>query len=207
MRHTSRMPCALHGTERGEPDDSVLIADSCRFPERFGVLFDRHAATIHGYIARRLGHDAADDLVAETFLVAFRLRAAYDVGQPSARPWLYGIATRLVSRHRRDELRFFRAIARTGVDPAAEPVADEAGRRADARALNRRLAAALAGLSEAERDALLLITEGLGFEEAARALRVPAGTLSSRVARARRKVREVLGGVNPADERWETGNG
>src|SRR5205823_1447414 len=84
---------------------------------------------------------AADDLVAEVFLVAFRQRGGYDTGRPSARPWLYGIATRLISRRRRDEVRFFRAIARTGVDPAAdpvaEPVADEGIRRADARTLHR----------------------------------------------------------------------
>ena len=105
------------------------------------MVFDRHAAAIHGYIARRLGRDAADDLVAETFLAAFRQRGGYDPDQPSARPWLYGIATRLVSRRRRDEVRFFRAIARTGIDPAtdpaAEPVADEGIRRADARTLHR----------------------------------------------------------------------
>lgn len=207
MRHTPRTVCAPGETEPGEPDDSVLIADSCDFPERFGVLFDRHAATIHGYIARRLGRDAADDLVAETFLVAFRRRAAYDRSESSARPWLYGIATRLIGRHQRDELRFFRAIGRTGVDPPAEPVAEEAGRRVDARALNRHLAAALAALSQADRDALLLITEGLGFDEAAQALGVPAGTLSSRVARARRKVRKELGGVNPAEERWGKAHG
>jgi RNA polymerase sigma factor (sigma-70 family) len=207
MNYAPRIMCAPDDSERAGPDDSALIADSCHLPERFGVVFDRHAATIHGYIARRLGHDAADDLVAETFLVAFRRRAAYDLGQPSARPWLYGIATRLISHHRRDEVRFFRAIARTGIDPAAEPVADEAGRRVDARVLNRCLAAALAALSEADRDALLLIAEGLSFEEAARALDVPAGTLSSRVARARRKVRKELGAVNPAGQGREQGNG
>jgi DNA-directed RNA polymerase specialized sigma24 family protein len=112
------------GTERGQPDDGRLIAESWRVPERFGVVFDRHAAAIHGYIARRLGRDAADDLVGETFLVAFGRRGGYDPEQPSARPWLYGIATRLVSRRRRDEVRFFRAIARTGIDPAADPVAE-----------------------------------------------------------------------------------
>ena len=64
------------------------------------MVFDRHAAAIHGYIARRLGRDAADDLVGETFLVAFGPRDGYDPDQPSARPWLYGIATRLVSRRR-----------------------------------------------------------------------------------------------------------
>ena len=87
------------GTERGQPDDGRLIAESWRVPECFGVVFDRHAAAIHGYIARRLGRDAADDLVGETFLVAFARRSGYDPDQPSARPWLYGIATRLVSRH------------------------------------------------------------------------------------------------------------
>ena len=211
MSQMSQVAHESPGTERGQPDDAGLIAESCRAPERFGAVFDRHAAAIHGYIARRLGRDAADDLVAETFLVAFRQRGGYDPAQPSARPWLYGIATRLVSRRRRDEVRFFRAIARTGIDPAAdpvaEPVADEGIRRADARTLHRQLAGALAGLAAADRDALLLVADGLSYAEAAQALGVPDGTLSSRVARARRKLREGLGGVNPADEHEEQGHG
>jgi RNA polymerase sigma-70 factor, ECF subfamily len=207
MSHVSQVAHESPDTQRGQPDDAGLIAESCRVPERFGVVFDRHAAAIHGYIARRLGRDAADDLVAETFLVAFRQRGGYDPDQPSARPWLYGIATRLVSRRRRDEVRFFRAIARTGVDPAAdpvaEPVADEGIRRADARTLHRQLA----GLAAADRDALLLVADGLSYAEAAQALGVPDGTLSSRVARARRKLRAGLGGVNPAGESEEQGHG
>jgi RNA polymerase sigma factor (sigma-70 family) len=180
-----------------EPPDATLIAQSGIEPERFGVVFDRHAPAIYGYIARRLGRDVADDLVAETFLIAFRQRAGYDSAQPDARPWLYGIATRLVSRHRRGEVRFFRAIARTGVDPAAGPVDEEAVRRASAQAVRRELAAALAALSAADRDALLLFTEGLAYAEVAAALGVPVGTVSSRIARARRKVKLALGGVNP----------
>jgi RNA polymerase sigma-70 factor (ECF subfamily) len=211
MSQMSQVAHESPGTERGQPDDAGLIAESCLAPERFGVVFDRHAAAIHGYIARRLGRDAADDLVAETFLVAFRQRGGYDPAQPSARPWLYGIATRLVSRRRRDEVRFFRAIARTGIDPAAdpvaEPVADEVIRRADARTLHHQLAGALAGLAAADRDALLLVADGLSYAEAAQALGVPDGTLSSRVARARRKLREGLGGVNPAGESEEQGHG
>jgi len=205
MSQVSQAARESSGTRRGQPDDDAgLIAESRRVPERFGAVFDRHAAAIHGYIARRLGRDAADDLVAETFLVAFRQRGGYNPGQPSARPWLYGIATRLISRRRRDEVRFFRAIARTGVDPAAdplaEPVADVGIRRADAQTLHRQLAGALAGLAAADRDALLLVADGLSYAEAAQALGVPAGTLSSRLARARRKLRAGLGGVNPGDE-------
>jgi RNA polymerase sigma factor (sigma-70 family) len=207
MSHGSQVARESPGSQRGQPDDARLIAESCRVPERFGAVFDRHATAIHGYVARRLGRDAADDLVAETFLVAFRQRASYEPDQSSARPWLYGIATRLVSRRRREEVRFFRAIARSGIDPAAdpvaEPVADQSARRVDAQALHRRLAGALAVLSPADRDALLLVADGLSYQEAAQALGVPAGTLSSRLARARRTVRAALGGANPADERQE----
>src|SRR6266568_2374810 len=170
MRQVSQAARESSGTQRDRPDDAGLIAESCRVPERFGAVFDRHAAAIHGYIARRLGRDAADDLVAETFLVAFRQRGGYDQDQPSARPWLYGIATRLISRRRQEEVRFFRAIARTGIDPTAdpvaEPVADKSVRRADARALHRRLAGALAGLSTAGRDAV--VPGGPGPPETAR---------------------------------------
>jgi RNA polymerase sigma-70 factor, ECF subfamily len=180
-------------------DDAALIELSRHAPERFGVLFDRHAPEISRYISRRLGPDAADDLVAETFLVAFRKRGHYDMACPDARPWLYGIATRLIGRHQRNEVRFFRAIARTGVDPAAEPVADQVTDRIAAQAARRELAAALAGLSPGQRDVLLLVASGLGYQETARALGVPVGTVSSRLIRARRKVREALGGQDPTD--------
>jgi RNA polymerase sigma factor (sigma-70 family) len=178
-------------------DDAALIARSLHAPECFGVLFDRHAPAIGRYIARRLGPDAADDLVAETFLAAFRRRGHYDLAYGDARPWLYGIATRLIGRHSRDEVRFFRAIARTGVDPAAEPLADQVIDRVAAQAARRELAAALARLSQGQRDVLLLVASGLGYAEAALALEVPAVTVSSRLVRARRKVREALGGQDP----------
>jgi RNA polymerase sigma factor (sigma-70 family) len=186
------------------PDDATLIRHSLDTPECFGALFDRHAPAIHRYIAQRLGPDAADDLVSETFLVAFRKRRQYDAARADARPWLYGIATRLVGRRQRDEVRFFRAIARTGIDPAVEPLADQVTNRVAAQAARRELAAALAGLPRAQRDVLLLVASGLGYQEAALALRVPAGTVSSRLARARRQVRSALGGHDPAQARRDS---
>jgi RNA polymerase sigma factor (sigma-70 family) len=190
----------------GTGGDAAVIERSLLAPECFGALFDRHAPTIHRYIARRLGPDAADDLVAETFLAAFRRRDRYDQEQADARPWLYGIATRLIGRHRRDEVRFFRAIARTGVDPAGEPVADRVTERVTAQAVSRELAAAVAGLSQAHRDVLLLTASGLGYAETAAALGIPAGTVSSRLVRARRNVRQALGGRNPAAPGEDEGN-
>jgi DNA-directed RNA polymerase specialized sigma24 family protein len=72
---------------------------------------DRYYTEIHGYVARRLGPGLADDVAAETFLVAFDRRDRYDAAYPFARPWLYGIASNLVSRHRRAEVRQYRALA------------------------------------------------------------------------------------------------
>lgn len=178
-------------------DDAALIAESLRTPERFGVLFDRHAPAIHRYAVRRLGPDMADDIVADTFLAAFRRRHRYDPAHADARPWLFGIATRLIGRHRRDEIRFFRAIGRTGVDPATEQVADLATDRAAASAVRRQLADAIAGLSQAHRDVLLLTASGFGYAEVAGALGIPVGTVSSRLVRARAKVRVSLGGSDP----------
>lgn len=178
-------------------DDAALIIRSLHAPEGFGELFDRHAPAIFRYIARRLGPDAADDLVAETFLTAFRKRGGYAAEHADARPWLYGIATRLIGRYRRDEVRFFRAIARTGVDPAAEPVADQVADRVAAQSASRELAAAVAALSQAQRDVLLLVASGLSYQEVGLALGIPAGTVSSRLVRGRRKVRVALGGQDP----------
>src|ERR1700690_1817834 len=71
----------------------------------------------------------------------------------------------LIGGHRRDEVRFFRAIARTGVDPAAEPEADRVTDQVAAQAASRELAAAIAGLSREHRDGLLLTASGLRYAE------------------------------------------
>jgi hypothetical protein len=86
---------------RGAEDDATLIRAPQLEPERFAGLFRRHAPVLQRYVTRRLGPDAAEDVVAETFLTAFRQRGQYDQGRPDARPWLYGIATNLIGRHRR----------------------------------------------------------------------------------------------------------
>jgi RNA polymerase sigma factor (sigma-70 family) len=196
------------GEVSASPDglaDAALIERSIGEPGCFAQLFDRHAPAIYRYVARRLGPDAADDLSSEVFLIAFHRRDSYDLAQPNARPWLYGIATRLISRRSRDEVRFFRAIARMSVSPAAEPVADQVTERVDAQALSGRLATGLASLPGRYRDTLLLVASGLSHEEVARALGIPAGTVASRLARARRKLRAALGGDNPAQVRGNDG--
>ncbi|MEU4408887.1 RNA polymerase sigma factor [Streptosporangium sp. NPDC023963] len=182
--------------DSAEHDDAELIRLSWDDPEQFAALFDRYAHQIHRYVARRLGTQPADDIVAETFLAAFRRRDTYDTAQRLARPWLYGIATTLVARHRRDEERFLRALSRTGVDPLPEPMADTVISRVAAQHETRRLAGALARLSRGDRDVLLLVAWGdFGYEEVAQALGIPLGTVRSRLHRARKKTRAALDGA------------
>jgi RNA polymerase sigma factor (sigma-70 family) len=143
--------------DRGESDARV-IARSRDEPELFAVLYDRHADAVHRYAARRLGPEAAEDLMAETFVIAFQRRHTFDLARADARPWLFGIATNLVGRHRRAEARRFKALSRLP-EPVEheEPVADRAVARAGATGVRRDLAAALAGLSARHRDVVLLI--------------------------------------------------
>lgn len=173
-----------------DTDDASVIARSRSEPEAFSILFRRHAPRIQRYIARRIGPDAAEDVVAETFLLAFRQRDRYDPARADAMPWLYGIATNLIGRHRRTEIRMYQAVVRTGADPVTEPFTD----RIDAAvSVDRALAAALASLPARYRDPLLLVAwGGLSYEETALALGVPVGTVRSRLHRARTSLRRHL---------------
>lgn len=104
-------------TSRTEVDDASFIERSRHDPEAFAEVFRRYAPDITRYVTRRLGNDATEDVVAETFLAAFRQRNGYDLSRQNARPWLYGIATNLMRRHLRAEVRQLRLLERTGVDP------------------------------------------------------------------------------------------
>ncbi|MFI7700044.1 RNA polymerase sigma factor [Nonomuraea sp. NPDC049480] len=178
-------------------DDSTLIGYSLSDPESFAALFDRHADEIHRYAARRLGSELAEDVTGEVFLVAFRGRARYDRSWPDARPWLYGIATKVVAQHRRAERRRTAAMAKVSVERPGT-FDDRSADRVTAEQLQPRLAGALTRLSAGERDLLLLVAwADLTYEDAAIALGVPVGTVRSRLHRLRVKVRRALGGIDP----------
>ena len=173
--------------------DAAVIERSWHEPDLFAAVFDRYYAEIHAYVTRRLGRSLADDLASETFLIAFDRRRRFDVAQPSARPWLYGIAGNLIARHRRAEVRQYRALARSHSADTVDGHGDRVDGRLDAQALRAPLAAALLDIAERDREVLLLVAWAqLTCEEAAQALGIAAGTARSRLHRARRKVRAAL---------------
>ena len=184
-----------------EPADAEVISRSQQLPEFFSLIFDRYFAQVHGYVARRLGTDLADDVAAETFLIAFRQRGRYGATRGPVRAWLYGIATNLMHRHRRDEVRFYRALTRVPILNPAESHEERVAARVSGLALRRRLAGALAGLAPGDRDVLLLVALAeLTYEEVAAGLGIAYGTVGSRLSRARREVRKALGQTNPTTE-------
>ena len=156
--------------------DSEIIQRSLEEPGVFSEIFERHVRPVGGYLRRRVGADAVDDVLSETFLVAFKRRAAFDPAWETARPWLLGIATRLVKSHRTAEARQWRSFAASDA-------------RMDADAALKALTPRIAALSAKDRDTLLLYAwADLTYEQIAESLGVPVGTVRSRLNRVRRKL-------------------
>ncbi|WP_218108272.1 RNA polymerase sigma factor [Micromonospora matsumotoense] len=176
-----------------ERTDAEVITDSLAEPARFGVLYERHARVLHGYAYRRLGRDVADDVIAETFMKAFRARHKYDPRHSDARPWFFAIAIREIARHHRAEQARYRVLLRSAQDLGEDDLTDRVVEAASARTLRRPLVEALTRLSRRERDVLLMVAwADLTYEEVGRALAIPLGTVRSRLHRARQKIRKYL---------------
>jgi len=174
------------------PSDAEVIGRSLGEPEAFGLIYDRHAPALLRFLGRRVGARIAEELVGELFRIAFERRKTFDVSRASALPWLYGIGSNVLLKHRRAEARRLRASARMA---AAGGAADRRASAAalDARLLFPRVADAIESLPYSEREALLLFAwEELPYESVAEALELPIGTVRSRLNRARARLRELL---------------
>ncbi len=152
--------------------------------ELFEALYAEHADAVKGYAMRRTDPTRADDVVAEVFLVAWRrLREV----PAEARPWLFGVARRVLANERRRVAREGAAIERMGVARALgdQPAVTVAG--------DRTLGEALNALRERDREALLLTSwEGLNHREAARVIGVREATFTVRLHRAKRRLARAL---------------
>ncbi|HWH97843.1 MAG TPA: sigma-70 family RNA polymerase sigma factor, partial [Pseudolysinimonas sp.] len=168
--------------------------------------YDRHAALMHRYAARRVGRVAADDVMSETFLVAFERRASFDLAVDDARPWLYGIATTLLKKHVRLEIASWRGIVAAGSAEVDVDAIEAVGSRLDAETSVSRLGTALRRMHARDRDVLLLHAwADLDYQAIADALNVPIGTVRSRLNRARRVLRAASNRGTVPDQ--EVGHG
>ncbi len=159
------------------------------------LIFEQHAAAIRRFAARRVEPDAVDDVVAETFAIAWRRlpRTADPL------PWLYAVAGKVVLGHYRGHSRRARLLTRLTGAHGSAPAPDPAELIVD----DPLLARAFATLSEADRETLALVAwEGLSNDEAAQVAGCAPGTFAVRATRARTRLAEALAraGDSTADD-------
>jgi RNA polymerase sigma factor (sigma-70 family) len=173
--------------------DGELIAGLPRQPELMGVLYERHAPAVFRYLARRAGPPAAEDLLSEVFIAALSASSrvvAHDSG--SALPWLYGIGLNVLHRHFRQQQPTAGVTRDFGMDW------DAVDDRLNAWAERGRLRAALAVLTDSDRELLLLVGwEGQSQAEAATALGISPGAARVRLHRARKRALSALEKLGP----------
>jgi RNA polymerase sigma-70 factor (ECF subfamily) len=157
-----------------------------------GTIYDRHRTSVVQFVARAVSNHAdVEDVVHATFMTAMKAAGSFD-GRESCRPWLLGIAGRLVQRRRRTLLRFGRAMGELMWHETRHAVVDPA-HQLGARDLVGRVSAGLQRLTEAKRVVLLLAeVENLSCQEIALALEIPVGTVWTRLHHARKELSELL---------------
>ncbi|WP_075017912.1 RNA polymerase sigma factor [Actinacidiphila rubida] len=174
-------------------DPSVHARIRAGDPDAFREIFQSHAQMVYRHAVRVTADWAlAEDVVSLTFLEAWRLRGKLRDEGDSLRPWLMGIATNVLRNRARAARRHERALARLPATQAVPDFADELiGRIGDAEELSA-AQAGLARLRQSERDVFTLcVWSGLSYHDAAQALGVPVGTVRSRLARARSRLRKL----------------
>jgi RNA polymerase sigma factor (sigma-70 family) len=158
--------------------------------EQFSDLYRHQYEAVLRYALRRTDPETARDVVAETFVVAWRRLDAIPADSGIAAPWLYSVARRVLANTERSRLRAERLMMRLGQQQRATDVPDAAGSIAE----SARITAALATLSELDQETLRLVGwEELDLAAAAVAMGCTRATMAVRLHRARRRLEQALG--------------
>ena len=154
------------------------------------ALFEAHFEPLLAYARRRTPQlSDAEDLVAETFSVAWRRLERMPAAHEQQLPWLYAVARRLLANQRRGVARRVRLVERLRstftAPPAGDPVPE--------------VVAAVSALPERDQELLRLIAwEGLAHAEAALVLGISPNAVAIRLHRARERLRRSMKGLSPS---------
>ena len=164
---------------------------------QFSRLYREQGRAILAYALRRVeDREDAADVVAETFLIAWRRLAEVPAGA-EARLWLYAVARRTIANLHRSERRRTRLGGRL-----AESLRTELATRPNPSGEAAEALRAMGELGDEDRELLLLIAwEGLSPSEAAKVLAVSSLAARSRLHRARRRLRALMESDTPAAHR------
>jgi len=200
---------ALPVRQLPEDPDLALLQRVLQQDDRraFALLVSRHQGAVRALLRRLAGGDvaSADELAQETFLRAYQKLDSFR-GEARFRTWLIRIATNVFLEQRRRGDAQLQAQTRALHDTAAEHQvsADMLAQASQVRPLSETVALsldmqrALVGLSEAERQAIVLSYWGdLSHAEAAQALGCPLGTLKTHLLRGRAKLETALAAWAP----------
>ena len=169
-------------------------------PDAFEEVYAAHERMILTYAYRLTASwPMAEDVTAETFLVAWQTRERlHDEDAPLA-PWLYAIATHKAMNATRASRRRRAFLARAPRGDQVPDFADEAANRVDAERAAVRARRLLDALPRHEAEVLVLCAwAGLSYEATATALGLPLGTVRSRLSRGRARLRALLDDPDPA---------
>ncbi len=184
---------ASEGKRQPEISDVVLLqAVAADDANSLGILYDRHARAIYGFLnaVTAVGGEDLDDLVHDTFLAVFKAARTYSK-RSTVRTWLFGIAINISRNHLRRQARRQKALSRFQVDSQQPPRPDE--KFQSTQELSR-LATAIAQLPVKLRLAYVTsVLEEFSGNEAAHILGVRKGTLWRRVHEARERLRVEIG--------------
>jgi len=167
-------------------------------------LFDEHVWDVYGFIAYRVGNRVeAEDLTQQTFERALRAWRRFDPDRAQPRTWLLAIARNLVVDHyRRDRSSLHRHLGEGGV--SEEQLPSEAG--PETSGVSPDLAAALATLSERDRDVVALrFGSDLRGPEIAELLDLRLANVQQILSRSLRKLRAELEAVENGTASKPTG--
>jgi len=160
--------------------------------ERFEALYTGSYQEISGYVRRRVPPDAADDVVAQVFTVAWR-RFGQVPGPPQDRLWLFGVARNCAAEHHRAASRRLRLRTRLSQEPAAVAHVPGPSGPDDAGPDPGPVLAALASLKPRDREALqLVLWDELSHADAAAVLGCTVNAFELRYRRARNRVRDAI---------------